>query len=62
VQFHPEASPALMHDWAVEAGEDVAAIDEVVAAHDEAVAAAGRTIARTFAEIVVARATSRAAA
>jgi hypothetical protein len=51
-----------MHDWAVEAGEDVAAIDEVVAAHDEAVAAAGRTIARTFAEIVVARATSRAAA
>jgi GMP synthase (glutamine-hydrolysing) len=62
VQFHPEASPALLHDWAVATGEDVAAIDQVVAAHDAAVAPAGATIARAFAGVVAARAAGRAAA
>jgi GMP synthase (glutamine-hydrolysing) len=62
LQFHPEASPALMHDWAVESGEDVAAIDQVVAAHDAAVEPAGSTIARSFAGVVAARAAGRRAA
>jgi GMP synthase (glutamine-hydrolysing) len=50
VQFHPEASPALLHTWAVEAGEpDVAAIDAAVAEHDAVVAEAGRALAQAFA-------------
>ena len=54
VQFHPEASPATLHD-----DVDTAAVDVATAEHDASVARAGETIARTFAALVVARAGDR---
>ncbi|HEY0216700.1 MAG TPA: type 1 glutamine amidotransferase [Cellulomonas sp.] len=58
VQFHPEASPATLHEWAVGAGEDVPAVDAAVAEHDAAVTEAGRTLAQTFAARVAAHRTA----
>lgn len=56
LQFHPEASPATMHRWALLAGdEDVAAVDAAVTAHDDAVRASGEDLARAFAALVADR-------
>jgi GMP synthase (glutamine-hydrolysing) len=64
VQFHPEASPATMHRWAVDAGDpaaEVAAVDAAVAAADDRMRADGARVAATFARLVLARAGDRAA-
>ncbi len=60
VQFHPEASPATMHAWAVDAGDaDVAGIDAQTAAADDRVAPAGAVVATAFAGLVAARVAAR---
>lgn len=59
VQFHPEASPALVHDWAVQdelPAVEAAAIDEALARVDDQVRPAGRSLARAFAGLVLERA------
>jgi GMP synthase (glutamine-hydrolysing) len=59
VQFHPEASPATMHAWAVDAGDldeaEVAAVDAAVTAADPDVARDGSRLAETFAALVAPR-------
>lgn len=66
VQFHPEASPATMHAWAVDAGDlddaELGALVDAVTAADDQVSHDGATLARTFAALVTdAAATPRAA-
>ena len=49
VQFHPEASPALLARWARSHGMDVEALLTEARAHDRQVAAVGRAVAEGFA-------------
>lgn len=62
LQFHPEASPALMDAWSVDDGDPAevrAAIAEAVTAADDRVRVDGARIARTFAGLVAVRAAER---
>ena len=48
VQFHPEASPALLGRWASARGEDGGAVEAMAVAHDGEVAALGQALAQAF--------------
>lgn len=49
VQFHPEASPELLAQWALANGEDAEELLAQARAHDDEVTATGRAIAEAFA-------------
>ncbi len=52
VQFHPEAPPERMAQWATNRGQDSGAMLEQMRAVDDEVSATGERIARAFAEQV----------
>nr|WP_120491002.1 type 1 glutamine amidotransferase [Corynebacterium lactis] len=55
MQFHPEATPEIMENWAVEYGGEPGVVGGEMRRVDEAIVASGRSIARAFAGEVARR-------